>query len=147
MSSGSEKRKKDKKLSSEKSEKPKSSKSSEKPSKSVEPKPTRSSADARIDELDKKWADRFNRLEALLLSKSLDQPEPTFQAPKVAPTHQVLKYGFPVHLFGVIHPCSDSKTVMYLTKTRVLLFPSCDFKAYKTHISSLMSGNHYTPTF
>ena len=35
----------------------------------------------------KKWANRFNRLEALLLSKSLDQPEPTFQAPKVAPTH------------------------------------------------------------
>ena len=53
-SSGSEKRKKDKKLGSEKSEKPKSSKSSEKPSKSVEPKPSRSSADARIDELDKK---------------------------------------------------------------------------------------------
>ena len=87
LSSGSEKRKKDKKLTSEKSEKPKSSKSSDKPSKSVEPKPSRSSADARINELDKKWADRFNRLEALLLSKSLDQPEPTFQAPKVAPTH------------------------------------------------------------
>ena len=77
-SSGSEKRKKDKKLSSEKSEKPKSSKSSEKPSKLVESKPSRSSADARIDDLDKKWADRFNRLEALLLSRSLDQPEPTF---------------------------------------------------------------------
>ena len=87
LSSGSEKRKKDKKLTSEKSEKPKSSKSSDKPSKSVEPKPSRSSADARINELDKKWADRFNRLEALLLSKSLYQPEPTFQAPKVAPTH------------------------------------------------------------
>ena len=38
-------------------------------------------------ELDKKWADRFNRLEALLLAKSVDHPEPTFQAPKVAPTH------------------------------------------------------------
>ena len=69
------------------SEKPKSSKSSEKPSKSVETRPPRSSADDRIDELDRKWADRFNRLEALLLAKSLDQPEPTFQAPKVAPSH------------------------------------------------------------
>ena len=82
-SSGSDK-KKDKKT---RSEKPWSSKSSDKPSKSVEPKPPRSSADDRIDELDKKWADRFNRLEALLLTRSLDQPEPTFQAPKDAPTH------------------------------------------------------------
>ena len=83
-SSGANKKKKDKKTTSEK---PKSSKSSDKPSKSVETRPSRSSADDMIDELDKKWADRFNRLEALLLSKSLDQPEPTFQAPKVAPTH------------------------------------------------------------
>ena len=82
-SSGADK-KKDKKTTSEK---PKSSKSSDKPIKSVETRPSRSSADDRIDELDKKWADRFNRLESLLLSKSLDQPEPTFQAPKVAPTH------------------------------------------------------------
>ena len=76
-SSGSDKKKKDKKT------KPKSS---DKPSKSLD-KPSRSSTDTRIDELDKKWADRFNRLEALLLAKSIDQPEPTFQAPKVAPTH------------------------------------------------------------
>ena len=82
-SSGADK-KKDKKTTSEK---PRSSKSSDKPSKSVKTRPSRSSADDRIDELDKKWADRFNRVEALLLSKSLDQPEPTFQAPKVAPTH------------------------------------------------------------
>ena len=83
-SSGAEKKKKDKKTTSEKS-----SKSSDKSSKSAETRPSRSSADDRnhrIDELDKKWADRFNRLEALLLSKSLDQPEPTFQAPKVAAT-------------------------------------------------------------
>ena len=53
----------------------------------TDPKPSTSSADDRINELDKKWADRFNRLEALLLAKSIDQPEPTFQAPKVAPTH------------------------------------------------------------
>ena len=77
-SSGSDKKKKDKKT--------KPGKSSDKPSKSVD-KPSRSSTDSRIDELDKKWADRFNRLEALLLAKSIDQPEPTFQAPKVAPTH------------------------------------------------------------
>ena len=83
-SSGAEKKKKDKKTTSEK---PKSSKSSDKPSKSVETRPSRSSSDDMIDELDKKWADHFNRLEALLLSKSFDQPEPTFQAPKVAPTH------------------------------------------------------------
>ena len=69
-SSGAEKKKKDKKPASEK---PKSSKS-----KSTDPKPSTSSADDRINELDKKWADRFNRLEALLLAKSIDQPEPTF---------------------------------------------------------------------
>ena len=33
----------------------------------------RSSLDTRIDELDQKWAERFNRLEALLLAKSLDK--------------------------------------------------------------------------
>ena len=78
-SSGAEKKKKDKKPAPEK---PKSSKS-----KSTDPKPSKSSADNRIDKLDKKWADRFNRLEALLLAKSIEQPEPTFQAPKVTPTH------------------------------------------------------------
>ena len=78
-SSGADKKKKDKKPAPEK---PKSGKS-----KSADPKPSKSSADDRIDELDKKWADRFNRLEALLLAKSIEQPEPTFQAPKVAPTH------------------------------------------------------------
>ena len=83
LSSSSEKKKKDKKPSLKKS---KTLKSSEKPSKSVDPKPSRSSADARIDELDKKWADRFNRLETLLLAKSIDQPEPSFQAPKVTAT-------------------------------------------------------------
>ena len=67
-SSGAEKKKKDKKTTSEKR---KSSKSSDKPSKSVETRPSRSSADDRIDELDKKWADRFNRLEANHRSTSL----------------------------------------------------------------------------
>ena len=93
-SSGAEKKKTDKKPASEK---PKSSKS-----KSTDPKPSTSSADDRIDELDKKWADRFNRLEALLLAKSIDQPEPTFQAPKVAPTHPS-----PVVLSSLLPPSSD----------------------------------------
>ena len=84
-SSSSEKKKKDKKSST--SDKHKAHKSSEKPSKSVDPKPSRSSADDSIDELDQKWSDRFNRLEALLLSRTLDKPEPTFQAPKVTLTH------------------------------------------------------------
>ena len=38
--------------------------------------------------MEQKWSDRFNRLEALLLAKSLDRPqEPTFSAVKVALTH------------------------------------------------------------
>ena len=32
-----------------------------------------------------KWLDRFNRLEAMLLSKSLSQPEPSFQPVKLSP--------------------------------------------------------------
>ena len=47
------------------------------------------STDQRFDELDQKWSDRFNRLEALLLARTLDQPqqEPTFGAVKVVPAH------------------------------------------------------------
>ena len=59
--------------------------SEEKPSKSS-PHSHRSSADSRIDELDLKWSKRFNRLEALLLAKSLDK-EPTFAPVKVTVTH------------------------------------------------------------
>ena len=48
----------------------------------------KASTDAKIDELYQKWSDRLNRLEALLLAKTLDQPqEPTFQTIKVAATH------------------------------------------------------------
>ena len=36
--------------------------------------------------MEQKWSDRFNRLEALLLAKSLDR-EPTFSTVKVTPTH------------------------------------------------------------
>ena len=36
--------------------------------------------------MEQKWSDHFNRLEALLLAKTLDR-EPTFSAVKVTPTH------------------------------------------------------------
>ena len=67
--------------------KPQTSKESkaDKPSKSL--KPHRSSQDSRIEQLDQKWSERFNRLEALLLAKSLDQPELAFTTVKVTPTH------------------------------------------------------------
>ena len=64
--------------------------------KSVKSKPSASasrpaavSTDQRFDELDQKWSDRFNRLEALLLARTLDQPqqEPTFGTVKVVPAH------------------------------------------------------------
>ena len=57
----------------------------EKPSRSS-PQSHRSSADSRIDELDLKWSERFNRLEALLLAKTLDK-ELTFVPVKITPTH------------------------------------------------------------
>ena len=59
----------------------------EKPSKSSSVKSYRSSADSRINELDQKWSDRFNRLGALLLAKTLDRPEPAFTTVKVTPAH------------------------------------------------------------
>ena len=62
--------------------------------KSVKSKPSASrpaavSTDLRFDELDQKWSDRFNRLEALLLARTLDQPqqEPTFGTVKVVPAY------------------------------------------------------------
>ena len=57
----------------------------DKPSKSL--KPTKSSQDSRFDQLDQKWFERFNRLEALLLVKSLEQPGLAFTTVKVTPTH------------------------------------------------------------
>ena len=69
--------------------KPQTSKSaSEKPTKSqTSSKTHRSSADSRINELDQKWSERFNRLEAILLAKTIDKPEPGFTTFKVTPTH------------------------------------------------------------
>ena len=59
---------------------------SQKPNKSSTTNPHRSSADARTEQLDQKWSDMFNRLEALLLVKTLDKPEPTFATVKITPT-------------------------------------------------------------
>ena len=69
--------KKKKSSSSDKKTASKSSTSSEKPAKS--PTTHRSSADARIDELDQKWSDRFNRLEAILLAKTMEKKRPSQQ--------------------------------------------------------------------
>ena len=49
------------------------------------PKPSDVSTDSKLEAMDSKWVDRFNRLEAVLLSKSLSQPEPTFQPVKLSP--------------------------------------------------------------
>ena len=47
-----------------------------------------SSTDSRITELDQKWLDWFNWLEALLIARTLDRPQDqTFTAVKVTPTH------------------------------------------------------------
>ena len=48
-------------------------------------KPTKGSTDSKLEAMDTKWLDRFNRLEAMLLSKSLSQPEPSFQPVKRSP--------------------------------------------------------------
>ena len=59
-----------------------------KPDKSVKTshRPSVDSTDQKLDAMEQKWSDRFNRLEALLLAKTLDR-EPTFSAVKVTPTH------------------------------------------------------------
>ena len=54
-------------------------------SKSVKSTTSSSTVDSKLAQLDGKWSDRFNRLEALLLARSI---EPTFSsAVKVTPTH------------------------------------------------------------
>ena len=59
-----------------------------KPDKSVKTshRPSADSTDQKLDAMEQKWSDRFNRLEALLFAKTLDR-EPTFSAVKVTPTH------------------------------------------------------------
>ena len=48
-------------------------------------KPKKSSTDATLEAMDHKWSERFSRLEAFLLSKSLEKPSPelTFQTVKM----------------------------------------------------------------
>ena len=54
-------------------------------SQTVKPIASSSKVDSQIAKLDQKWSDRFNRLEALLLARTI---EPTFSANvKVTPTH------------------------------------------------------------
>ena len=67
-------------------EKKKSVKSKSSPSTS---RPAAVSTDQRSEELDQKWSDWFNRLEALLLAKTLDQSlqELTVGTVKVVPAH------------------------------------------------------------
>ena len=46
------------------------------------------STDSKISDPDWKWSDRFNRLEALLLAKTIDKPQdPVFSTVKVTPAH------------------------------------------------------------
>ena len=105
--------------SSEKKKKPSSDKpephtfkvsKSDKPSKSL--KPTKSSQDSRFDQLDQKWSKRFNRLEALLLSKSLEQPTPAFTTVKVTPTHSPPKTVTSSKPFIKPTPTTDRPPVM-----------------------------------
>ena len=77
-----------KKVDKDKASTSKSVKSTEKLANSSEHGLTKSSTDARFEELYQKWTDWFNWLEALLLARALDKrQEPTFQTVKVAPSH------------------------------------------------------------
>ena len=54
-------------------------------SKSKKPVESKLATDSKIEELDQKWSDRFNRLEALLMANTF---QPTFSSSvKVAPSH------------------------------------------------------------
>ena len=95
LSGPAEKKSEVKKSSSSSSSKRAKPEKSVKPSSSRPPaaslsqgKSTTSTTNSKISVLDKKWADRFNRLEVLLLAKTVDRPQdPTFGTVKVAPTH------------------------------------------------------------
>ena len=64
---------------------PASSVAKDKPKKrhSSPAKSTKGTSDNRLEAMDLKWSERFSRLEAMLLSKTLSQPEPSFQPVKV----------------------------------------------------------------
>ena len=46
---------------------------------------TKGSTDNKLEAMDLKWSERFSRLLSMLLSKTLSQPEPSFQPVKVTP--------------------------------------------------------------
>ena len=82
--------KKARKAEAKHSTKPKSDKPASRPptSSTDQGKSTTSSTNTKIADLDKKWSDRFNRLEALLLAKTLYPPrDPVFSTVKVTPSH------------------------------------------------------------
>ena len=60
-------------------------KSEKKKRQSSPAKPTKGSTDSKLEAMDMKWLDRFNRLEAMLLSKTLSQPEQSFKPVKLSP--------------------------------------------------------------
>ena len=77
------------KVEREKAPATKAKSSTDKPAKSwTDSKPAKASTDVRIEELDQKWSERINWLEALLLARTLDRSqESTFQTVKVVHTH------------------------------------------------------------
>ena len=66
---------------------PASSVAKDKPKKrqSSPTKSTKGTTDCKLEALELKWSERFSRLEAMLLSKTLSQLEPSFQPDKVTP--------------------------------------------------------------
>ena len=66
---------------------PASSLTKDKPKKhhSSPAKSTKGTTDNRLEAMDLKWSEIFSRLEAMLLSKTLSQPEPSFQPVKATP--------------------------------------------------------------
>ena len=87
------------------------------------------STDQRFEELDQKWSDRFNQLEALLLAKTLDQPQPelTFSTVKVAPAHpppgNVVKQTNQQPLVFLV-PSSRPEGILLVNQTLTLLYPT-----------------------
>ena len=81
--------KKNKKVEKEEAPATRAKSSIDKPAKcGTDSRSAKASNDARIEELDQKWSDQFNLLEALSLARTLDRSqEPNFQIVKVATTH------------------------------------------------------------
>ena len=78
--------------------------------------------DSKYDELDRKWTDRFNRLEALLMAKSL-QPtdQPTFSASvRVPPSHSP-----PAAAYKDSEPFFQPITTGHLCFSASVIQPAC----------------------